>query len=235
MTFFLCICQFGYKYVVEWFQLPLYFAMDAFLKAFAGKDFQDIVAESSSLPAPPANPGFLDQTRGDATSLGKRRPQTPSPPPWRHLRPRRAAPKAMPVSPVTPPEEELQEVQNQNQEEQQQSSSSSSRDAVPVTAEEAQKSAMELYRISEKAIREASWNYGKDPLSDPAYKRTEHLVATQYQIKRRDRGPKDDPNIYRWRNQLWRPGSQRFSTRGGRSREYFSQKYGGKSKPSDGQ
>jgi hypothetical protein len=203
-------------------------AMDAFLKAFAGKDFLDIVAGNSSLPEPPSNPAEAEvQARGSSVAdLGKQRPQTPSPPPWRHLRPKRPAPKAMPASPVTPPESEDEEFQQQQQ------PASSSRPA-PETAQEAQMSALELYQISEKAIRDAAWNYGKDPNDDPAYKRTEHLVATQYQIKRRDRGPKDDPNIYKWRNQIWRPGSQRFSTRGGRSREYFKQKYGGKSKPAE--
>ena len=86
--------------------------------------------------------------------------------------------------------------------------------------------ALELYRKSEKAIREASLTYGCHPETDPAYKKTEHLTATKFNIKRRDRGPKDDPERWRWRGQNWREGSDRFANRGGKNKEFFKAKYG---------
>lgn len=241
--------------------------MDAFLTAFQGKDFKQIIAETCRLPTPPNNPGMPSNDgaasssslaahqaqlnafwKAPAATSGSARPKSPEPPrPWRirqaaEAKARSRSPPAAPARPPVqhqaaahppkaaapppfkaPPQAAAPPAQPKAAQQPSSSSSSSSTRASDAVAE-----ALELYRKSEKAIRDASHTYGCQPETDPAYKNAEQLTATKYNIKRRDRGPKDDESIFRWRNQLWREGSKRFANRGGRSREYFAQKYGRK-------
>lgn len=222
--------------------------MEDFINRWQGKTLWDMVDDPTPMPAPALNPLEPPAAPKAAAAKAAASPQAvfqPAPAtewqpdsaaPWRRAVPLPPAPKArsrspapvigakrkaQPPAPQRPPEPLRPPQQAAPPLAASSSSSSSSSSTAQV-----QQSAIEMYKAAELAVRQASLEAHGNINEDKAYKWTEHQLATQMNIKRRDRGPKDDPDVWKWRNQLWRPGSNRFSSRGGKSREHFKQKYG---------
>jgi hypothetical protein len=95
-----------------------------------------------------------------------------------------------------------------------------------VTPEEA----LRLYREAEKVIRDQSSSAGDIQAAKQAYSVVETLMAKSSGIKWQERGPADNTTIKEWRKQVYRPEAKRWGNRGGKSREYFAQKYGRKNR-----
>ena len=229
--------------------------MEDFINAWQGKTLWEMVDDPTPMPAPATNPleppaapkAAAKAAAPKAAAKAAAPPQAvfqPAPAtewqpdsaaPWRRAVPLPPAPKARSRSPFPigakqkaqppasqRPPEPLRAPQHAAPPLAASSSSSSSSSSTA----QVQQSALEMYKAAELAVRQASLEATGSINEDKAYKWTERQLATQMNIKRRDRGPKDDPDVWKWRNQLWRPGSNRFSTRGGKSREHFKQKYG---------
>lgn len=66
--------------------------------------------------------------------------------------------------------------------------------------------------------------------NDPKTIAIEKAVTFAYGVKFRDRGPcgPEECGVDQWRGQVWREKGQRWGNRGGRHREYYAKKYGGR-------
>jgi len=82
--------------------------------------------------------------------------------------------------------------------------------------EQARARALQLYRAAENSVRAAAAAAGSaDPAAAQAYGQVESAFAAEHGIRWQDRGPRDQDAPDTWRGQRWRPGSQRYSSRGG--------------------
>ena len=84
--------------------------------------------------------------------------------------------------------------------------------------------AVALYRAAEQCIRQAA---AEDANTNPAaaefgYTMAEASMARQNSIKWRDRGPRGPDAPMFFKGQKWREGSQRFSSRGGKNRDWYA-------------
>jgi hypothetical protein len=80
-----------------------------------------------------------------------------------------------------------------------------------------------LYRAAEQCIRQAA---AEDANTNPAaaefgYNMAEASMARQNSIKWRERGPRGPDAPMFFKGQKWRESSQRFSSRGGKSKEWY--------------